>query len=265
MEREPRKVLENIYAEKEYMDKRVKEGIEKNRKGDMKIRITKDGKPLPGAKIKITQTTHDFHYGANIFMLDQFEKEEKNQLYRKYFAESFNMATLPFYWNDLEPQPGKLRFSKDSENIYRRPNIELCMEYCKENSIEPKVHCLNYSNFYPDWVTKDDVKEEKRLLEKRFSELSKAYSDKIRLWEVTNETYWCSNLYHRPAFYREDDFVEWSFWMADKYSLNKKLNSTSCRNLVFQNPILLYYDIRSLIRSRKRILCQNLYRVTINI
>ena len=61
MEREPRKVLENIYAEKEYMDKRVKEGIEKNRKGDMKIRITKDGKPLPGAKIKITQTTHDFH------------------------------------------------------------------------------------------------------------------------------------------------------------------------------------------------------------
>ena len=233
MEREPRKVLENIYAEKEYMDKRVKEGIEKNRKGDMKIRITKDGKPLPGAKIKITQTTHDFHYGANIFMLDQFEKEEKNQLYRKYFAESFNMATLPFYWNDLEPQPGKLRFSKDSVNIYRRPNIELCMEYCKENSIEPKVHCLNYSNFYPDWVTKDDVKEEKRLLEKRFSELSKAYSDKIRLWEVTNETYWCSNLYHRPAFYREDDFVEWSFWMADKYSLNKKLNSTSCRNLVF--------------------------------
>ena len=103
MEKEPRKVLENIYAEKEYMDKRVSEGIEKNRKGDIKIRITGNGKPLSGTKIKVTQTTHDFHYGANIFMLDQFENEEKNKLYRKYFGESFNIATLPFYWNDLEP------------------------------------------------------------------------------------------------------------------------------------------------------------------
>lgn len=217
MEKEPRKVLENIYAEKEYMDKRVSEGIEKNRKGDIKIRITGNGKPLSGTKIKVTQTTHDFHYGANIFMLDQFENEEKNKLYRKYFGESFNIATLPFYWNDLEPEPGKLRFSKDSENIYRRPNIELCMEYCRENNIEPKVHCLNYSNFYPNWVPKDDVKEEKRLLEKRFKELSEVYGDQIRLWEVTNETYWCSNLYKRPAFYSEDNFVEWSFQKADKY------------------------------------------------
>lgn len=108
MEKETRKVLQNIYAEKEYMAERVREGIEKNRKGDIKLHIAKGGKPLSGIKVKITQLTHDFHYGANIFMLDQFEKEEKNQLYRKYFAEGFNMATLPFYWDALEPEPGKL-------------------------------------------------------------------------------------------------------------------------------------------------------------
>ena len=32
-----------------------------------------------------------------------------------------------------------------------------------------------------------------------------------------------------------------------------------------QNPGLLYYDIRSLIRSRKEEICQNLYLVTTNI
>ncbi len=220
--KEARRVLENIYAEKEYMDKRVSEGIEKYRKGSMTIKVLKDGKPLNGAKVKVTQKTHDFKYGANIFMLDQFENEEKNKLYREYF-KTFNMATLPFYWNDLEPREGVLRFSKDSENIYRRPSIDLCMEYCSENGIEPKEHCLNYANTYPDWVPKNDLAEQKRLLEKRFKELSEGYGDKIREWEVTNETFWHWNLDRNASFYKEDDFVEWSFKMAEKYFPNNSL------------------------------------------
>ena len=29
--------------------------------------------------------------------------------YRKKFAECFNLATLPFYWNSLEPKEGEHR------------------------------------------------------------------------------------------------------------------------------------------------------------
>ena len=48
------------------------------------------------------------------------------------FKEYFNLATVPFYWNSLEPQENKPRFEKDSEKIYRRPAPDLCLEYCEE-------------------------------------------------------------------------------------------------------------------------------------
>ena len=58
------------------------------------------------------------------------------------------MATLPFYWNDLEPEKGKQRYEKDSPKIYRRPTIDLCIEYCEQNGIEPREHALAYDAFF---------------------------------------------------------------------------------------------------------------------
>ncbi len=55
-------------------------------------------------------------------MLDQFSSPEQNKAYREMFTALFNIATLPFYWSDLEPEQGRPRFAKDSPNIYRRPN-----------------------------------------------------------------------------------------------------------------------------------------------
>ena len=50
------------------------------------------------------------------------------------------MATLPFYWKDTEPEMGKTRYEKDSLKIYRRPSIDLYIEFCEENKIEPREH-----------------------------------------------------------------------------------------------------------------------------
>lgn len=61
-------------------------------------------------------------------MLDQFSSPEQNKAYREMFTGLFNIATLPFYWSDLEPEQGRPRFAKDSPNIYRRPAIDLCLE-----------------------------------------------------------------------------------------------------------------------------------------
>ena len=69
------------YAEehRDLMEGRVKQDIEKYRKGDCKLRFCdENGKPEAGKRVKITQTTHDFKYGANIFMLDEFPEEECN-------------------------------------------------------------------------------------------------------------------------------------------------------------------------------------------
>lgn len=63
-------------------------------------------------------------------MLDEFETEEKNRAYREVFKDTFNLATVPFYWSDLEPERGKPRYTADSPKIYRRPATDLCVDYC---------------------------------------------------------------------------------------------------------------------------------------
>ena len=67
---------------RDFMESYVNAQIEQNRKGTVKVSVKdKDGKPVSGAKIKIKQKNHEFRYGANIFMLDELETDEKNKIY----------------------------------------------------------------------------------------------------------------------------------------------------------------------------------------
>lgn len=213
--------LKYIDEQKTQTDLRVRAGIENYRKGNAEIIF--EGENLPkDITLEIEQKNHEFKFGANIFMLDEFECEEKNKIYREKFPELFNLATVPFYWSDLEPEEGKPRYAKNSPRVYRRPTPDLCVEYCKENNIEPKCHCLNYENFSPLWLKNATVDEVKAKLEKRFSEISERYSKVIPSFEVTNETLQAPQP-QATKFFLEDDFVEWSFRMADKYFPQNRL------------------------------------------
>ena len=216
-----RRVLDLFEEQDEYVKEKVAYGIENYRKGDGRITVTdENGEPIPNAKIKVKQTSHEFRFGANIFMLDELETEEKNELYKKYFSETFNMATLPFYWNTLEPERGKPRYSKNSPKIYRRPSPDLCIEFCEKHGIEPREHALAYDHFFPSWLAGASVDECKAELERRFSEISERYADKIPTIEVTNEMEWKKGT---TAFYDESDFVEWCFRTAEKYFPDNQL------------------------------------------
>ena len=216
-----RRIFELFEEHSEATNKRAAEGIEKYRKGDGKIKITdKNGTPVSGAKIKLSQKSHEFRFGANIFMLDELETPEKNEKYKKYFADVFNMATLPFYWDALEPERGKPRYAKDSPKVYRRPSPDLCIEFCEKHGIEPREHALAYDGFFPKWLYDADVDEVKRELERRFSEISERYADKIPTIEVTNEMAWSKG---KTSFYDHPDYIRWCFELAEKYFHNNQL------------------------------------------
>ena len=216
-----RKVLDLFEEQKDLVNEKVAYGIEHYRKGDARITVTDaNGNPLPNAKVKVNQTSHEFRFGANIFMLDELETDEKNEKYKRYFSETFNMATLPFYWDSTEPEKGKLRYGKDSSNLYRRPPIDRCMEFCEKHGIEPREHGLAYDYFFPKWLwnASDDVV--KSELERRYAEISERYADKIPTIEVTNEM-----IHHRgkTGFYDAPEFVEWCFRLAEKYFSKNQL------------------------------------------
>ncbi len=220
-----REVLESFEKYAEETNRRIEYGIEEYRKGNFRIEVLgKDGKPVENAKLFVRQKTHEFKYGANIFMLDQMETEEKNEKYKKYFAEAFNIATLPFYWSATEPQKGQFRYAKDSEKMYRRPTIDACMEFCAEHGIEPREHGLAYDGMYPNWVKELPSREVKKELSRRMEEISVRYAEKIPTIEVTNETFWWFWEYkHTTRFFNEDGFVEWCFEEARKWFPHNQL------------------------------------------
>jgi len=214
--------LKYFEEQREYIEERISLGIERNRKGFAELSVKdRDGLPMKNIRLRAVQKNHEFKYGANLFMLEELETKEKNDIYKERFKEVFNLATLPFYWKDLEPEQDRPRFKKDSPRVYRRPTPDLCLEYCEENKIMPKAHCLNYMPWSPDWVP-DDIDETKRLLDKRFHELADRYGNRIFGWEVINETMEVNGEKDRK-FFREPDVVEWSFDRAKRYFKNNQL------------------------------------------
>ncbi len=210
-------------AYKEETDARVNAGIEANRKGTFTLAVRdKDGNPVSKSVIRLSQRTHDFRFGANLFMLDELETPEKNAAYRADFARLFNMATIPFYWNTLEPDYGKPRYAADSPKIYRRPAPDLCLQYCAENNIEPREHALSYTHHYPAWISRTDVFQNKCEMERHFREIAERYADRIRTIEVTNELFW-KDLDKEPAIYKADDYLTFAYKLAEKYFPSNEL------------------------------------------
>ena len=210
-----RKVLEQFEKQKDFMKDRVQSGIESYRKGNAGITLKdRDGNPVSNVKIRVTQKNHEFKFGANLFMLDELETDEKNRIYKQRFADVFNMATLPFYWDATEPERGKTRYEKDSEKLYRRPPIDLCLEFCEQNNIEPREHALAYEHFFPDWLKEATVFEAKAQVQKRFSQIAERYRDRIPTIEVTNEMEWDEG---KTVLYNQPDYIEWCFKTAETY------------------------------------------------
>ena len=202
------KMRDALNRNREEIEERIEQEIERNRKGNFTLKVP------AGAKVEICQLSHDFTLGANLFMLDQMETAEKNEKYKAYFKKCFNTATIGFYWDTLEPEEGKPRYAADSPFIYRRPPIDSCVEFCEENGITPKAHCLNYDHFSPEWVRERSVPEIKEALIKRFESLAERYGKRIPCWEVFNELLIQNGT---TPFYNEEDLMRWSFAQAERY------------------------------------------------
>jgi len=203
----------------------VAPNIEKYRKGTVKLRLTeKNGKPIAGKRVHIAQQTHDFKYGANIFLLDEFPDGERNLRYRDAFADYFNLATVPFYWSELEPTEGALRFAANSPKIYRRPAPDLCLNYCREKEIDAKLHCLFYDKFIPDWLPRGNESEMLRLYEKRFCEIAERYGNRqLYEIEVSNEVLENYGWKTKSVLSDRRDTPLWAWQMAKQYFPNDRL------------------------------------------
>lgn len=172
------------------IQQRISDGIRQNRMGDFSIQF-KDGSGNPVNKVDVAveQVGHDFYFGANGFMVKGFQNPKEDALFEKYFTQLFNFVTIPFYWPELEPEPGKLRFDKNSPYIYRRPAPDVVLEFCSKYNLTPKGHTIVWDNprwSLPSWLPKDEVVMEQKI-NKRIEEIAARYRNSVQIWDIVNE------------------------------------------------------------------------------
>lgn len=192
------------------IQERIAHNIDKYRKNNApaSIHVEFQGKPLANVEVELRQVSHSFLFGCNAFVLGQLPTAEANQAYEKAFLQVFNFATVPFYWADIEPTEGELRYAEGSREIWRRPPPDRFVAWAKEHHITLKGHPLLWHAHNPPWLPKD-AEALKALYRKRFAEIAARYKNDITIWDVVNESLVCPNTF--PLFTPDRAYVRWAF------------------------------------------------------
>lgn len=151
--------------------------IEQHRQADARVQVVDaQGKPVPGAKVEVSQTKHAFLFGSNIFLWGKAGTPEGEQLYRGRFKDVFNFATIPFYWPAYENTQGKT----DAEDRLA------VAAWCQSEGIKTKGHPLAWNYFEPRWLP-SDPDEVFALQLARIDRDAALFQGKIEVWDVVNE------------------------------------------------------------------------------
>ena len=131
---------------------------------------------MPGVRLTVEQTGHDFLFGANIFGFDHYRTEAKNAEYKKRFEELLNYATVGFYWRWYEPQRGKPGYEYTDKVV----------AWCRKHGIRMKGHPLLWADEagIPVWSQSQPAAEVQR---RRVEDILHRYGGKIEFWEIVNE------------------------------------------------------------------------------
>jgi GH35 family endo-1,4-beta-xylanase len=160
----------------------VDQRIRQIRTGDITVTLLgPDDQPLAGKQVEFELIRHDFRFGCNIFEFDKFTDPEHNRKYKERFAKLFNLAVVPFYWGDYEPEKG---------NLPMVARLDIIINWCEQQGIEPKGHPLSWRNphGYPRWLPADDSQVAvATALKTRIQREVERFRGRIKIWDVVNE------------------------------------------------------------------------------
>jgi endo-1,4-beta-xylanase len=155
----------------------TQERIQKYRQGDAKVVVVDSkGMPLSDTTVSVEMLKHDFLFGSGLFKLYSIGDEALEQAYSEAFVRLFNYATLPFYWNDYEPSPGKCQ----------EANLKGLASWAKEQGLTTCGHPLVWTESVPDWVPTDSEGLE-QVLQRRVTTTVSSFRGLVDFWDVVNE------------------------------------------------------------------------------
>lgn len=164
------------------------ERIEKHRKGPLKIMVTRDGKPVPGAPINVTQQEHEYAFGSAVSanFLSSSEGSSEGDTYRAEAARLFNTVTLEnaLKWQSLAGDWGPgwgLELAKGG------------LDWAESEGLDVRGHVL----VWPSWRNlpaemeslKDDPAALREAVYEHIDWLTGETQGRLTHWDVLNEPF----------------------------------------------------------------------------
>ncbi|MGA5300217.1 endo-1,4-beta-xylanase [Nucisporomicrobium flavum] len=137
-----------------------------------------EGQPLAHRDVVVEQRTHAFSFGNIGFDLVAVAngRTESAGLADLWFGV-FNTATLPFYWGQFEPEPGR----PDTARLRR------AAEWFTGHGCQVKGHPLLWHTLAPDWLRELPTDEVETRVRARIRREVAGLADVVPMWDAINE------------------------------------------------------------------------------
>jgi endo-1,4-beta-xylanase len=139
--------------------------------------VDADGRPLGDREVVVEQRSHAFGFGNIGFEFIDPVNDGVPPGNADLWLDVFNTATLPFYWADFEPQPGR----PATERLRRTAR------WFAEHGCRVKGHPLVWHTLAPGWLREKPVDEIEAAVRARIRREVSDLAGVVDSWDVINE------------------------------------------------------------------------------
>lgn len=174
----------------------TEERIERYRKSDVELIFTDpDGNPVPGLRVDVQQSSHDFPFGDQTDPLDSMIRSgngdsDRVRFWKRRFSECLNSATALCYWTE-RPEHDMSK-TEDQQGDLRIEHMRDVVAWAASESLHVKGHPLFWSipKCWPSWLMRYDTDTQMKFAEVRVRSLLAAFGRQVKTWDLVNEALW---------------------------------------------------------------------------
>ncbi|MFP4509872.1 MAG: endo-1,4-beta-xylanase [Spirochaetaceae bacterium] len=172
------------------------ERIKRYRQSDVELLfIDSEGNPVPGLRVDVQQSSHDFVFGDQTGPLDSMIRSgggdsDRAQFWKRRFSECLNSATALCYWTERAEHD--MSKTEDQQGDLRVSHMRKVVEWASSEGLHVKGHPLFWSipKCWPSWLMRYDTDTQMKFAEVRVRSLLAAFGRKVRTWDLVNEALW---------------------------------------------------------------------------
>jgi endo-1,4-beta-xylanase len=155
--------------------KAANERIEKLRKADLEVVVTRNGRPVSGATVRVDQVQHAFRFGTAVTADLLTGESEEAKKYREIVEKNFNAAVFE---NDM-----KWGFPTDV------PKVKRALDWMDARGFQIRGHNLTWGaeRYIPGDIVRLNSADRWKAIQERVRNQMDTFKGRVFVWDVVNE------------------------------------------------------------------------------